>query len=539
MKSKIKLLVICMFTVFLAISCTKRKPLDKKNSMVINLEAEPPTLDWTKSSDTTSSQVIDNIMDGLTDYDIKDPEMKTIPKIAESWKITKGGTVYTFKLRKDIKWHDGVPLTAQHVYDGWKRLIEGETGSPYAYFIYDVKNARNFNAGKAKIEDVGIKVIDDYTFEVTLDQPAAYFINIPTHSSTFPVRLDLIKKHGDAWTEAGNLVGMGPYKLKDWIHDSQLTLERNDAYYGPLAKIKTISCRIIPELSSAITLFETGKVDVIFPKVPSLELPRLRKTFPNQLKENNQLGSFYIGFNIRKKPFDNPIVRKAISMAIDRTEITKIKKGGEIPFSSWIPKGMMGYNPNQGVKFDPIAAKALLKKAGYDTPDKLPVIKLLYNTNEDHKPVMENLQAQLARNLGIKVSIENQEWKTYIDKLKNLKKIKNHENNPDSPNMYRMGWIGDYPDPDNFMNLFTSYSANNYTGWKNLKYDKLIKKAQSELNIDVRRKLYNEAQSLLTEIDIPIMPLYVYSQQMLIKPHLKGYQQNPLQKFYLDQFYIE
>lgn len=152
---------------------------------------------------------------------------------------------------------------------------------------------------------------------------------------------------------------------------------------------------------------------------------------------------------------------------------------------------------------------------------------------------MENLQAQLARNLGIKVSIENQEWKTYIDKLKNLKNIKNHENNPDSPNMYRMGWIGDYPDPDNFMNLFTSYSANNYTGWKNLKYDKLIKKAQSELNIDIRRKLYNEAQSLLTEIDIPIMPLYVYSQQMLIKPHLKGYQQNPLQKFYLDQFYIE
>jgi oligopeptide transport system substrate-binding protein len=496
-------------------------------------------LDWNKTADVQSSWVLMNLMDGLSEYDFSDPaNITTRPQLAESIEVSKDKVTYTYHIRKNVKWHDGVPLVAQHFVDGWRRLLDPATGCAYAYFLYDIKNAKAFNQKKVDFSQVGIQAADPHTLKVTLTHPVPYFNFITTHASTYPVRLDLIQKYGDKWTEAGNMVGVGPFKLTSWVHDSRLTLERNEEYYGEKAKLKTIVWLMILDQSSALSSYETGQADMLF-DLPNIEYPRLRREYPNEFKEAGLIASYYLGFNLRKKPFNDVRVRKAFSMAVDRTEVTKVLAGGQIPISSWIPKGVLGFNPDQGVKFNPEEARKLLKEAGYENAQKLPRIIAMYNTNEGHKLVIENVQAQLLKNLGVKIEILNQEWKVYSDKLQHLKKIKNQDENEEAMSIFRMGWNADYPDPDNFMNLFASYSDNNYGDYSSPEFDELVHKGSIEFDNNKRKEIYSKAQSMLTERDVPIMPLYVYTQHMMIKPYIKNYAVNPMQVMRFDKVSVE
>lgn len=513
-------LVIAML---LTTGCTKKKStsgehgLNESETIRINLRGEPPSLDWSKSTDTTSALIEYNIMEGLTEFDLDDPELGLEPALATEWSSNKDASVWTFKIREGVKWTDGQLLTAQHVVDGWERLLRPATASEYAYFLYSVKNARGYNEGKLKdFTQVGVKAIDDQTLQVSLEQPKSYFPYLMTHHSTYPIRLDVVQAKGDRWTEPENIVTLGAYKLKQWEHDKIMVLERNDDYYGEKAKTKYVLGYMINEDSTALNLFEAGKIDVL-DLLPSRELAQLRK-HPGY-KEVPTLGIYYYGFNIEKEPFNNEKVRKAVSMAIDRKEVTQLLAGGQVPLTSWVPRGMFGHEKDKGTGFDPSNAKKMLDEAGFKDRSKFPKIKIGFNTNEDHQRVAENVQAQLKRNLGIEVELANEEWKTYLKTLQT-----------EPANIFRLGWLADYPDPDNFMNLMTSYSDNNHTGWADAKYDELIKKATAITDKEKRRKIYEQAQAILTEKEVPVVPIYSMVTQYLISDRVKNYPLNPMQK---------
>ncbi len=386
-------------------------------------------------------------------------------------------------------------------------------------------NAAEFNSGKiTDASQIGVKALDEETLQVDLRQPIVFFPSITTFTATFPLRQDVVEAFGDGWTEPENMVVNGPFKLKDWHHEYKVELEPNDRYYGSRPELEQVIFYVVGEGTTALTLYETGSLDLV--SLPPIAIPHFEKS-PEYLNFPFLRG-YYYGFNVGKPPFDDPRVRKAFSMAVDRTEFPKILKGGEIPTSSWIPKGMPGYNPNIGLSFDPQEAHRLLAEAGFPNGKGFPKITAAFNTNPENNLIAENLQAQWERNLGVKVDLDNQEWKVYLKRL-----------TTDTPALFRLGWGADYPDPDNFMNLFTSTSGNNNTHWKNKRYDQIIRDAAVERDPNKRQTLYDEAQRILTEKDVPIMPLFIAAQNMLIKPYLKGLEINAMDLLYLKDVSVE
>lgn len=522
---------VVLVVLFLLTACTKRGDhleygLDVKDTFRINLMQEPPALDWSKATDTTSSMVIENIQDTLVDYNLSDPDLSPVPSLAASWVPSQGAKVWTFTLRKDVKWTDGVAFTAQHVLDGWERLLNPATASEYAYFLFPIKNAKAYNAGKIKdFKEVGVKIDGEGRVVVELEKPLSYFPLLLTHSSTCPLRADVVAKFGNKWTDPENIQTLGAYRLKVWDHDKAIVLERNDNYWGEKAKIKNVIGYMINEYSTALSLYDSGKLD-FQETLPYKELP-LYKNKPG-FRPAPSLSIYYFGFNIRKPPFDNLKVRKAFSMAIDRKQITDLLAGGQAPLTAWIPTGMFGYEHDIGLKFDPEQAVKLLDEAGYKDRSKFPSITLSFNTNENHQRVAENVQAQIKKNLGIDLQVSSEEWKVYLARLHN-----------DTPPLYRMGWLADYPDPDNFMALMTSYSDNNYSGWKNKKYDELVETGASTMDKEKRRAIYLEAQKLLTETDVPVVPLFSDVRPLLLSERTQGFGINSLNRWIFKGVYFK
>ncbi len=471
----------------------------------MNLSSEPPTLDWSLATDNVSIRVIENLMEGLTEYDA---ELRPIPAIAKRWDVSEDGRVYTFYLRPDVYWSDGLQVTAQHFEYAWKRLLNPKTASEYAYFLYDIQNAAEYNAGTIKDAAlVGVKTLDHLSFQVTLKKQAVYFPAITTFTATFPQRQDLIEKYGDRWTDPAYLVVCGPFLLKEWHHEYRLTLVANEDYYGGRPSLDRVIFYVVSEETTALTLYETGDLDRV--TLPPIAIPKY-KSHPDYVQAPFLRG-YYYGFNVEKAPFDDVRVRQAFSMAINREEIPRILKGGELPATSWIPAGMFAHNPTIGLSFNLKKAQRLLTEAGYDSGSDLPPITLAFNTDPTNRLLAQNIQAQWKRNLGVSVLLDNMEWKVYLGQLKQ-----------DAPQVFRLGWGADYPDPDNFMNLFTSTSGNNNTRWGNPDYDRLISEGASELDASKRLHLYDKAQRILTESDAPIMPLFFAAQNLLIRPSIEG-----------------
>ncbi len=476
------------------------------------ITAEPPSLDWSLATDNVSQDILVNIMEGLIQFD-KDLNIK--PALAETWEISPDGKKYTFYLRKNAVWTDGKPITATDFIYSWKRLLDPKTASDYAYFLFDIKNAKEFNSGKlTDFDQVGVHATDDHTFVVELWHPASYFINIPHFWVTFPMRKDVVEAHGDHWTEPNHIVTCGPFKLKEWKHDYKVTLEPNASYYDKIPQIDLVTAYVINEDSTALSLYETGKIELIR-RIPPLLIAKYKSS--SDYRSAPFLRGYYYGFNVTKKPFHEPKVRQAFAMSVDRKQIPEILQGNQIPSASWIPKGMMSHNDQIGLEFKPEKAKSLLAEAGYSTTHPLTDVRMVYDTRDDNKIIAEFLQSQWKQHLNVNVTIENQEWKVHIKQLET-----------DSPQLWRLGWGADFPDPDNFMNLFTSYSGNNHTQWKSKEYDQLIEEAAKTLDFRTRTLLYDRAQRLLTEIDVPLIPLFNESQNQLVKPYVQGYDLNAM-----------
>lgn len=520
-------LILALGLFLISSACTKKKKeaydLDVSETLRWDIMTEPPTLDYIAATDTTSSRITDALMEGLARYTFQENDVGLEPALATTWEGSKDMKTWTFSLRDDVKWTDGVPFTAQHILDGWERLLNQDTKAMYANFLFNVKNAKAYYDRKIKnFSEVGVKINDKGQIVVQLEAPQSYFPSLMVHHSTWPIRKDIIAKYGDKWTEAGNYVGLGAYKLKIWDHDKAVVLERNDDYFGKKAKIKYILGRPITERSTALNMFKRGELDAM-DEIPSIESQNLKTMKEYHLVP--KLAMYYYGFNVTKPPTDDVRVRKAINMAIDKDEVNKVLGGEKIPANNILPPGLLGSDQSIGLKFNVEEAKKLLDEAGYKDRSKFPRIRLGFNTHENHQRLAENVQAQLKKNLGIEIELANEEWKTYIKSLESKKVYQ----------FYRMGWVADYPDPDTFISLFVSNGGSNHTGWSNKPYDDLILKGVSEFDKEKRKQIYADALRIINEEEVPVIPLYHYRDQTLIHQRVKNYPQNVMHKFYVNE----
>lgn len=523
MKNKI-LVLICTVILF---SCggnnnSINSDLSGKDTLNINIGTEPPSLDWSLATDSTSFTILNNIMEGLTRFsDRHQPE----PALAEKWEVSEDGKTYTFHLRENALWTDGKPLEAEDFVYSWTRLLSPETGADYAYFLFDILNAREFNAGKIKdSKKLGVKAPDSKTLVVNLERPATYFPSLLTFMSTFPMRKDIVEKYDSNWTEAENTVTIGPYRLKRWDHHSLIEIEEFVDYWGEGVKsAKKVRMIMNENQTSTLALYESGELDFLDSTgLPPLEIPRLKDS--PEFTSRTAFRGYYIGFNIKKKPFDNPDVRKAFGSAIDRKSISELIQGAGIPATSWIPKNMLAHNPEIGLRFNPEKAGEYLAKAGFPGGKGFPDVVFLFPDKASNRILAEGLQSMWKTHLGVNVKLVNEEWKVYLKTL-----------DTDAPPIFRAGWGADFPDPHNFMNLFKCGSGNNETGWCNMTYDVLVEAAAVEQDQAKRVKLYNKAQRILTEQDVPIVPYINAVQQNMIKPYVKGLEPDPLNLIYFNK----
>ena len=480
---------------------------------IIGNGAEPQSLDPAKIQGVPEHRINLALFEGLVTYDPKTGN--AIPGVAESWNVSEDGMTYTFHLRK-TEWSDGTPITANDFVKSWLRTLSPETGSQYADMItLIVKGAEDYNTGKADASAVGIKAIDDMTFEVQLTGPAPYAIDVIAHYAFNAVPFHVIEKHGADWIKPGNFVGNGPFVLEAWTPQEKVTVVPNEKYWNKEnIHLSRITFLPIEDSNTAFEKYKAGEIDW----EAGIPVPRIDevKQMPDY-QVAPQLSTYYYIFNVTRGPLQDARVRKALTMALDREElVAKVSKAGQIATRSMVPP-MAGYTPGEGAGFDPEQAKKLLAEAGYPDGAGFPVLTVIYNTLEGHKLIAEYVQASWKRNLGIDIKIQNYEWKTFLD-------IRNQHDF----DITRAGWTGDYQDPNTFLEIFLTGSGNNDGLYSNPKYDELIRKAATMKGGAERFQVLHDAEAVFLTEDQGILPIYSYvSQNLIDTTKWEGWYANP------------
>jgi oligopeptide transport system substrate-binding protein len=490
-------------------------------TQIINIgnAAEPKDLDPATEVGVPESRIIYNLFEALVG---KDPKtLKPIPAIAESWKISDDGKVYTFKLRKDVKWSNGDPLTAEDYVFSWRRLLSPSLASVYAYYGFYLKNGKRYNAGEIKDpSEVGVKALDKFTLQATLENPAPFFLDLLFHQSMYAVPRKVVEKYGNRWTRPENIVSNGAYILDKWELNKAVTLKKNPVFWDK-DKVSIDQANFLPVGNSTTeeSMFRRGEIDVTS-IVPTEKITLWQKDKSGVYNQNIFLGTFAFKCNITKAPLNNKWVRKALALTIDRQKITKfVLRSGQRPATSYTPSGTAGYVPDAILPAttrpeDIAEAKSLLAKAGYADIKKMPHLEILYNTDDGLKKIMEAVQEMWKRSLGISVSLYNQEWKVQQDSEHN----KNYQ-------IVRNSWIGDFNDPVTFLELFQKDSGNNNTGWSNTEYDALLEKAAKQRDEKKRFDYLRQAENILMD-ELPVIPVYWYSRLYLKSPKVQGWYPN-------------
>ncbi len=467
------------------------------HTFTMRLSQEPETLDWNRAHTPVETYLLVNLMEGLVGFDSK---LKPVPALAESWDVSADGLKYTFHLRAGVRWNDGVLLKAQDFLYSWKRLLSPQTAAPYAYLLYDVVGAEEFGKGQLKdFSTVGITAPDARTFVVRLKKPVAHWITLPTFWVTFPMRED-----------AGLKATLGPYQLVSHEIENRIVLEANPRYWGPHGNVEKVVGLIVKDDGTAVSLYDAGKIDFVT-DLGAMNLSRLAgsaelKTFP-------YLKTEYLGLVTRLKPTSNLKFRRALAMAIDKSQIRKILCGDQIPASSFVPPGLMAYSPTLGLPYDPLEAKREFHESGFEKSS----VSVLIPSSDQSLTLMQYIQSQLQKNLGIQLVLEPFDNKTFRSQL-DLALYP----------MYLLSWSADYPDPDNFLSLWLGESGNNRTRWKNQHYDDLIQSARYGRNPAEREKNYIAAEKVLLEQEAVIIPLYYEPIIALVKKRVENLELNPL-----------
>ncbi|MDN4383148.1 oligopeptide ABC transporter substrate-binding protein OppA [Citrobacter portucalensis] len=506
--------------------------LAEKQTLVRNNGSEVQSLDPHKIEGVPESNINRDLFEGLL---ISDVDGKPSPGVAEKWE-NKDFKVWTFHLRKDAKWSDGTPVTAQDFVYSWQRLANPNTASPYASYLQygHIVNIDDIIAGKKPIIDLGVKALDDHTFEVTLSEPVPYFYKLLVHSSVSPVPRAAVEKFGEKWTQPANIVTNGAYKLKDWVVNERIVLERNTNYWDN-AKTVINQVTYLP-ISSEVTdvnRYRSGEIDMTYNNMPIELFQKLKKEIPNEVHVDPYLCTYYYEINNQKAPFNDVRVRTALKLALDRDIIVnKVKNQGDLPAYSFTPPYTDGaklvepewFKWSQEKRNE--EAKKLLAEAGY-TAEKPLTFDLLYNTSDLHKKLAIAAASIWKKNLGANVKLENQEWKTFLDTR--------HQGNYD---VSRAGWCADYNEPTSFLNMVLSDSSNNTVHYKSPAFDKLIADTLKVTDEAQRSELYSKAEQQLDK-DSAIVPVYYYVNARLVKPWVGGYSgKDPMDNIHVKDLYI-
>ncbi len=495
------------------------------NEIVFNLGADPRTIDPALNNAVDGNDVITNIFEGLVRTGFNDmPE----PACAESWEISPDGMTWTFHLRDGLKWSDGQPLTASHFRDGFLRALNPETGSPYAYYAFFVKNGEAYYNGKASAQDVGLSAPDDKTFVIALEYQNPLMLEYLAFSLFQPARMDIVNDNPRSWAaKPETLISNGAFRLEKWQHGEggEIILVKNKEYWqADTVNVDRLRFVFISDENTALAAFRAGRIDYMT-TIPSQMLPLLLKR--GEAVSLPALGTAYCDFNVTRKPFDDVRVRRAFTLAIDRKIIVdKITLGGQKPAVGFVCDSVPGTTDAQdfrteGGEFlperaDVKEARRLLAEAGYPDGKNFPHVTYKYNSNSGNKQMAEALQGMWKNVLGVEVELVNEEWKVFIE-----------TRNKKDYDIARDAWIMDFYDAGSLLETLTTTSPQNNTGYSNPKYDEAITNAAREMDRVKRINFMHEAEKYLME-DLPVAPIYFYTSAVMQSKRVTNIHRSPL-----------
>lgn len=526
--------------------------------ITLNIASEPQSIDPALNSAVDGSIMLGHMFEGLMKWKDSGVETPGSDGTCTNAELTEGqaesyekvvnddGTVtYTFKIRSDARWSDGKPVTAGDFVYSWQRLVTPETAADYNYMIDSVVNANEIMNDEKDPSELGVSAPDDSTFVVTLTSDLPYFLEVCAFPATFPVRQDVTTKEdgtpNDQWTfDVASYLSNGPYKLTAWNHNSEIVMEPNEQYYdvanlGP----DKITFKLMDDQNAMLSGFNSGELDFI-EDVPQAELPSLIAS--GDLKIVDYIGTYYVCYQTQKAPFDDPRVRQAFTLAVDRTFIVdQVTQAGQVPANGFVPAGVYDAAGSTGDDFRTVGgayysiegdadysyeancekARELLAEAGYPNGENFPVVEYLYNTSEAHKAVAEALQNMWETELGVKVTLNNQEWAVFLQTRKD-----------GNYSIACNGWIADYNDPMSFLDMWLTGGGNNDAQYTNADYDAKIQEAKNTTDPAARMQLMHEAENIIMGQDWALNPLYFYTQKYMLSDRVGGMFYTPLGYFF-------
>lgn len=531
---KILALLLTFVLVFSLAACGDKGSSGAKEDGVLDVcfASEPQTMDPALSSAVDGAIMLSQIFEGLIKY-ADDGKGNAIlkPGMAESWDISDDKLTYTFHLR-DAKWSDGEPVTAYDFEYSWNRLANPETAADYSYMVdmvagYDEKNP-----------NLQIKAIDDKTFEVKLANLCPYFEEVCAFPALFPVRKDIVEGNPTWTNKPETYISNGPMKLEKWDHNSKITFVPNENYYDQdVIKVKKMNFHLMDDQNAMLAAMKSGKLDLInnFPPEEMKGLLADGSVVPYEY-----VGIYYISFNTQKAPFNDPRVRKAFSLAIDRNFIVnEVSGGGEVPATGFVPDGVFDVDGVNGDDFRTVGgdyysvkdsdyeknceeARKLLAEAGFPDGEGFPVVEYLYNTDDKHKAIAEALQDMWQNELGVKVTLQNQDWAVVLKARKD-----------GDFTIARDGWIADYNDAMSFIDMFLTGGGNNNAQYANPAFDTIVKKAKATEDPAERMQLMHDAEDMVIGEDMAASPLYYYVNPVMSNPKMKNWLYTATGFFYL------
>lgn len=485
---------------------------------------EPQTLDPHRAEGVPSSNILRDLFEGLV---AEAPNGELIPGAAESWEISEDGLTYTFTLRPDGRWSNGDPVTAHDFEYGLRRSADPQTLSRYSSVLAPIRNARQVIAGEQPPEALGVTAVDERTLVIELETPTPYLLGLLTHSTCYAVHRGVVEEHGSRWSRVGTHVGNGAYRLKDWVVQSHIHVERNRHYWDDAnTTLDEVYFYAIENQDAELKRYRADELDITS-TIPQKQLKWIRENLAEEFRVTPYLGTYYFGFNTTREPFaGQPGLRRALSLAVNREIIAHVVSGAGEPVAyGWVPP-VRGYAQQVPVEAGwtqeqrEAEAQRLYAEAGYSPENPLKV-EVLYNTSDNHKRIAIALRSMWKEVLGVEATLANQEWKVFLETRKRKQETE----------IFRAGWIGDYEDAYTFAQLLESTNEQNDSGYNNPEYDALLAAASAEPDTARRAEYLQQAERLMLA-DQPVLPLYFYVTKRMVKPWVSGYEGNIMDHIY-------
>ena len=521
-----KIIIYFMLLTIFFISCSKKNSYNEERGIIVNLSVEPKTIDPSLNAQIYGVIYISHMFEGLT---VRDKNNQIVPGVAESWDISSDGKVYTFFLRTNSTWSDGKPVVAEDFVYSWRRQVDPKVASEYSYQHEPVKNAMAITRGELPVDALGVKAVDEHTLVVELEAPTAYFLEVIAFPTFAPLREDIIEKYGDSWTlSPETYIGNGPYVMAERNIDENIIIVKNDNYWNADEIVaKKITFMFMQNGTAAVAGIKDGSLHMAY-EPPQQDIPSLLEEGLIQIKP--LIATYYYPINVTNEYLKDPRVRHALSLAIDRNYIVEqVTKGGQKPAGGWVPYAVNDLNGDfringgdlydiskDGYSQNVEKAKQHLAEAGYPNGEGFTVIEFKTDPG-NHVEIFEAVQQMWKEHLNIDSTITQIDNALLGQTLLEKKFM-----------IGRLYWSADYSDPMSMMSLFTSYNTQNNGGYSNQRYDELIGKAMSTDDNAVRMEAMHEAERILIEEDMGAIPIYFFTEPLLVTPKLKDVVYNPL-----------